>query len=80
MSEAEFENLSDEQLFDKLKEGGNLEKIVLSDEQLCNAVVERYIDELACAPHVPVVRGYCALRVLPRPKTLEDAKRIVDGN
>ena len=80
MSEAEFENLSDEQLFYKLKEGGNLEKIVLSDEQLCNAVVERYIDELACAPHVPVVRGYCALRVSPRPKTLEDAKRIVDGN
>ncbi len=56
-----------------------LRESVFSDEELCNEVIERYLSELARSECVPVVKGYSALCALPKPKTLEDAKKLVDG-
>lgn len=54
-------------------------ELALADENICNAVIEKYLGELESASHVPTVRGYSALSIIPKPKTLEDAKKIVDG-
>lgn len=56
------------------------EKLIFGNEQLCNEVIGRYIEELSGGFSVPVVRGFSALSPLPKPKTLGEAKRIVDGD
>ena len=55
------------------------EKLIFGNERLVNEIIERYIDELS-GFSVPVVRGFSALSPLPKPKTLSEAKKIVDGN
>ncbi len=71
--------LTDEKVLEFLKKDGNFERIVLSDSEICNAVISVYLDELYGSEGVPVVRGYSALSVLPKPKNLSDAKKIIDG-
>ena len=53
--------------------------MVFSNDALVNAVIERYLDELSGAKSVPVVRGLSALCPVAKPKTLGEAKKIVDG-
>lgn len=71
-------DVTDEFLLKELK-GERLLNMVLADERICNAVIAKYLDDISGAHSVPVIKGYSALSVLPKPKTLEDAKKIVDG-
>ena len=70
---------TDEHLMAALSDEGRREKLVFSNDALVNAVIERYLDELSGAKSVPVVRGLSALCPVAKPKTLGEAKKIVDG-
>lgn len=76
---AETQIISDELLLRALDDEGLRERLIYTNESLCNAVIARYLDELSGSASVPVVRGFAALHPLPRPKTLQEAKRIVDN-
>lgn len=67
-----------EAIEEALKSGDAREKLIFANEEICNEVIVRYLEELSSAPKVPIVRGYSALSPLSKPRTLSDAKRIVD--
>lgn len=73
------ERISDEQIVRALGDEDVRERLIFGNLSLMNAVIERYLDELAGGKSVPVVRGYASLCPVRKPKTLEEAKRIVDG-
>lgn len=54
------------------------ERFIFGNEEICNEVIRRYLDELATPKSVPIVRGFSALSPLPRPRSLMEAKAIVD--
>lgn len=54
------------------------EQNVFGNETLCNAVIARYLDELSGRASVPVVHGFAALHPVKKPRTLQEAKEIVD--
>lgn len=56
------------------------EEAIFANERLCNAIITRFLSELYEQRSAPVVRGRSALSPLPRPHTLQEAKRIVDTN
>lgn len=72
--------ITDEQLRQAIADPVRRERLVFADEQLCNEVIARYLTELAATPAVPTLRGFAALSPLPKPRTLSEAKDIVDGN
>ncbi len=78
-SEAQTFEPTDEQLAAALSDAGRRERLVFSNDELVNAVIERYLDELSGIKSVPVVRGLSALCPVAKPKTLGEAKKIVDG-
>lgn len=80
MQENDRQTVSDEMLAAALSDTARCAPLVYADEALCNEIIERYLAELAGTPQVPSVRGYAALTPIPKPKTLAQAKRIVDGN
>lgn len=53
---------------------------VFADERICNEVIARFLGELYEHRPAPVVRGRSALCPIPRPRTLQEAKRIVDND
>ena len=53
---------------------------ILENEQVCNEVIARFLSELYEQKTAPVVRGKSALCPIPRPRSLEEAKKIVDNN
>ena len=55
------------------------EKLVFCDQEICNEVISRYMEELERTAFVPSVRGFSALAPVSKPRTLSDAKRIVDN-
>lgn len=80
MRENEAQTECDEEIARRvLRQDEARERLIFGDEALVNEVIARYLLELERAPAIPVVRGYCALSPVPKPKTLDDAKRIVDG-
>ncbi len=72
------EELTDERIKEALRDGARRERVLFADETLVNEVIGRYLEELAAAS-VPVVRGFSALRPVRKPRTLAEAKEIVDG-
>lgn len=72
-------HVSEREIARALCDEGVRERLIYGNESLMNAVIGRYLDELAGGSSVPVVRGYASLRPVRKPKTLEEAKRIVDG-
>ena len=54
------------------------ERLIFGNEEICNEIISRYLDELSYPKSVPLVRGFSALSPLPRPKSLSEAKAIVD--
>ncbi|MDE7394536.1 MAG: hypothetical protein K2M95_00230 [Clostridiales bacterium] len=53
---------------------------VLANEAICNEVIARYLSELYEQRPAPVLRGKSALCPIPRPHTLQEAKKIVDND
>lgn len=54
------------------------ERLIFGNEELCNEIIGRYLDELTYPRGVPLVRGFSAISPLPVPKSLDEAKAIVD--
>ena len=52
---------------------------VLSSEAICNEVIARFLSELYEQKPAPTLRGKSALCPIPRPRSLEEAKKIVDN-
>ena len=52
---------------------------IFADEALCNEVIARFISELYAQKPAPTLRGKSALLPIPRPRSLEEAKKIVDN-
>lgn len=52
-------------------------ELIYGNDEIVNEVIERYLRSLSRG--VPVVRGLSALAPVRRPKTLSEAKAIVDG-
>lgn len=71
-------DVTDTQVRAALRDAERRERLIFGDEALYNLIIERYLDELSGAASVPVVRGYSALRPVHKPKTLWEAKQIVD--
>ena len=67
-----------EELLRALSDSTVRERLIFGNEEICNEVIRRYLDELAQPKGVPLVRGFSALSPLPRPKSLSEAKAIVD--
>ena len=53
-------------------------QLIYENDEIVNEIIERYLRSLSCSS-VPVVRGLSALTPVPKPKTLDEAKAIVDG-
>ena len=53
-------------------------QLIYENDEIVNEVIERYLRSLS-GSSVPVVRGLSALTPVPKPKTLSEAKAIVDG-
>ena len=73
------EELTDVRIKEALRDSARRERVLFADETLVNEVIGRYLEELAAAASVPVVRGFSALRPVRKPRTLAEAKEIVDG-
>lgn len=71
-------DVTDTQVRAVLQDAERRERLIFGDEALYNLIIERYLEELSGAVGVPVVRGYSALRPVRKPKTLLEAKQIVD--
>ena len=73
------EKASDEAVQRALSDPARRARLLTANEALFNDVIAAYLDELCGTAAVPVMRGFGALSPLPRPRTLEEAKKIVDG-
>ena len=69
----EYDNLSR-----ALRDRDVRERLIFGNEEICNEIITRYLDEMSAPRSVPLVRGFSAISPLPRPKSLDEAKAIVD--
>lgn len=70
---------TDDDIARALRQKDVCERLVLCNEEIVNAVIGRYLEELCGSASVPVVRGFASLSPLRKPHTLQEAKDIVDG-
>ena len=76
LEENNASEVSEEAIRAWLKREEVREKLVYADTALCDEIIARYLAELDGVSPVPVLRGYCAVRPVAKPRSLDEAGRI----